>query len=57
LLNSVLTVLGVTVMMLSVSALLTGITVLIVPLAAVVSMFIGKRLSGSSWAMWDATAN
>jgi ATP-binding cassette subfamily B protein len=55
LLNSVLTVLGVTVMMLSVSALLTGITVLIVPLAAVVSMFIGKKAQRQFVAMWDAT--
>ncbi len=55
LLNSMLTLIGVTIMMLSVSPLLAGITVLIVPLAAVISMFIGKKAQKQFVSMWDAT--
>lgn len=55
LLNSMLTLIGVIIMMITVSPLLTGITVLIVPLSAVVSIFIAKKAQKQFVAMWDAT--
>lgn len=55
LLNSILMLIGVTIMMLTVSPLLTLITVLIIPLAAVVSAFIGKKAQVQFVRTWDTT--
>lgn len=55
LLNAVLTLLGVGIMMFTVSPLLAVVTLCIIPLAAVCSMFIGKKAQSQFVAMWDAT--
>lgn len=55
LLNSILMVLGVIIMMFTVSPLLAVITLAIVPLAAVVSLFIGRRAQKQFASMWAAT--
>lgn len=55
LLNAVLTLLGVGIMMFTVSPLLAIITLCIVPLAAVCSMLVGRKAQTQFVAMWDAT--
>ena len=55
LLNSVLTLIGVTIMMFTVSPLLAWLTLAIVPLAGVVSVIIGKRAQKQFVGMWAAT--
>ncbi|MGI5951815.1 MAG: ABC transporter ATP-binding protein [Brooklawnia sp.] len=54
-LNALLTLIGVTVMMFTVSPLLAVLTLAIVPLAGVVSMMIGKRAQKQFTGMWAAT--
>ena len=54
-LNAMLMLLGVLVMMMTVSPLLTGLTVLIIPLSAVAAMIIGKRAQKEFAGMWSAT--
>jgi len=55
LLNAVLTIVGVAVMMFTVSWQLALITLVVVPVAAVVSGTIGKRAQGRFVRMWTAT--
>lgn len=55
LLTALLTVIGVLAMMLSVSPLLSAITLLTLPLAAVVSIAIGKRAQTRFTTMWTLT--
>ncbi|MFT8394631.1 ABC transporter ATP-binding protein [Propionibacterium sp.] len=54
-LNASLTLVGVLIMMFTVSPLLGGVTVLIVPLSAVVSILIGKQAQKRFVRMWTAT--
>ena len=55
LLNALLTLIGVTIMMFTVSPLLAWLTLAIVPIAGVVSALIGKRAQKQFVAMWTAT--
>jgi len=55
LLNSLLTVIGVTVMMFTVSWQLALITLIVVPVAGLTSMLIGKRSQPRFVRMWSAT--
>lgn len=55
LLNSLLTLVGVTIMMFTVSPLLAWLTLAIIPLAGVISALIGKQAQKQFVGMWAAT--
>ncbi|MDZ4655066.1 MAG: ABC transporter ATP-binding protein [Coriobacteriia bacterium] len=53
--TAVLTIIGVLIMMFSISPLLAGISLLVIPLSLVVTMFIAKKSQKQFAAQWDRT--